>query len=195
MTTRQIFLKLVYPLIMLRNRLFPHDRSVQRNTKHKTASVPFYTLAVTANNGNGINLSSFRGKKILIVNTASNCGFTPQYAELETLYKAYRDTLVVIGFPANDFKEQEQLDDAAIAEFCSINFGVTFPLARKSQVIKGTAQTPVFTWLTHADQNGWCNQQPLWNFCKYLVDERGDLMAFFAHTVSPLDEKLVSLLK
>jgi glutathione peroxidase len=180
---------------MLRNRFFPNDKAVQRNMKHKTAPVPFHTVTVTANNGDAIDLSSFRGKKILLVNTASNCGFTPQYAELETLYKAYHDILVVIGFPANDFKEQEHLDDAGIATFCKINFGVTFPLARKSQVIKGPAQNPVFGWLTHAGQNGWCNQQPLWNFCKYLVDEQGNLMAFFAHTVSPMDEKLVGMIK
>jgi glutathione peroxidase len=195
MTPRQIFLKLVYPLIMLRNKVFPHDKSVQHNSKHVKAPVSFHAVKATANNGDPIDLNIFRGKKILLVNTASNCGFTPQYAELETLYNTYRDSLVVIGFPANDFKEQEQLDDTGIAEFCKINFGVTFPLAQKSQVIKGQAQTPVFSWLTHADQNGWCNQQPLWNFCKYLVDEQGDLMGFFAHSVSPLDTKLVELVK
>ncbi len=194
MTTRQIFLKAVYPLIMLRNKLFPHDKSVQFNTKQKSPAISFYTLPVTANNGTPIDLNQFRGKKVLIVNTASACGFTAQYGELETLFQQYQNKLVVIGFPANDFKEQEQLDDAGIAEFCKINFGVTFPLAKKSQVIKGADQTPVFKWLTNAEQNGWCNQQPLWNFSKYLVDENGNLAGFFAHSVSPLDKQLVAAL-
>jgi len=194
MTIRQFFLKALYPLIMLRTKLFPHAQAVKMNTRKTLAPVSFYTLSVTANNGSMIDLSMFRGKKILVVNTASNCGFTGQYAELEALYRDHREDLVVIGFPANDFKQQEQLDDAAIAEFCQVNFGVSFPLAKKSTVINGKDQHPVFKWLTHADQNGWCNQQPLWNFNKYLVDEQGRLIAFFAHTISPLQKEVMQFI-
>lgn len=195
MTTRQLLLKVLYPLIMLRNKLFPHDRSIQRNQHNKEAPVSFYSLHTSANNGSDISFDAFKGKKVLLVNTASNCGFTGQYAELEELYQRYRQQLVVIGFPANDFKQQEQLDDAGIAEFCKMNFGVTFPLAKKSQVIAGQAQNPVFNWLTHAKQNGWSNQQPLWNFNKYLVDQHGRLAAFFAHTVSPLHPEMIGMIE
>lgn len=195
MTQRQLFLKLAYPLLMLRSRFFPHEKSVQLNTGHASAPVPFHTLTATANNGDTIDFTALKGKKVLLVNTASGCGYTAQFAELEKLYTQFAGSLVVIGFPANDFKEQEQLDDEGIAAFCKINFGVTFPLAQKSQVINGAGQNPVFTWLTHTDQNGWCSQQPLWNFCKYLVDEEGNLMGFFAHTISPLDTKLVRLVQ
>jgi glutathione peroxidase len=194
MTPRQIFLKATYPFIMLRNRFFPHVKSIQFNTRQKKPAASIYDIPVTTLSGGSIDLALHKGKKLLLVNTASNCGFTAQYGELETLYKQNRDKLVVIGFPANDFKQQEPLDNAEIAEFCAINFGVSFPLAQKSKVIKGSGQNPVFRWLTHADQNGWCTQQPLWNFCKYLVDEQGRLLAFFAHTVSPLQKELVQLI-
>ena len=195
MTFRQVFLKAVYPLIMFRNKLFPHAQSVQLNVKNAQPRTPFHELVATANNGDALPFEKFRGKKVLLVNTASNCGFTGQYAELETLYQKYRDTLVVLGFPANDFKEQEQLNDAEIAQFCEINYGVHFPLIRKSQVVKGAHQNTVFNWLTHAEKNGWCSQQPLWNFCKYLVDEKGKLVAFFAHTISPLQKDLEDLIR
>jgi glutathione peroxidase len=195
MTTRQILLKALYPLIMLRNKLFPHDKSIQQNQRSKEPPVSFYSLETKANNGGDIHFSDFRGKKVLLVNTASNCGFTGQYAELEELHQRFPQELVVIGFPANDFKQQEQLDDAGIAEFCKVNYGVSFPLAKKSQVIDGDRQNPVFNWLTHAKQNGWSNQQPLWNFNKYLVDEEGRLAAFFAHTISPLHPEMIALIE
>jgi glutathione peroxidase len=195
MTIRQILLKAAYPLIMLRSRLFPHDKSIQKNQRLKEAPVSFYSLETKANNGSDIHFDDFKGKKVLLVNTASNCGFTGQYAELEELYQRYSPKLIVIGFPANDFKQQEQLDDAGIAEFCQENYGVRFLLAKKSQVIEGNAQNPVFNWLTHAKQNGWSNQQPLWNFNKYLVDEKGRLAAFFAHSVSPLHPDMIALIE
>lgn len=193
MTFRQILLKIFYPLLM-RSGKRKEKNMVQLNTKQTTPHTPFYSLTVTGNNGQPINLGTFKGKKILICNTASNCGYTAQYGDLEKLYEQFKDRLVVIGFPANDFKSQEPLDDEGIDAFCKINFGVTFPLAKKSVVIKSDEQNPVFNWLTHAAQNGWCDQEPLWNFCKYLVDEEGKLIAFFAHSVSPLDEQIISLL-
>jgi glutathione peroxidase len=141
-------------------------------------------------------METFRGKKVLLVNTASDCGYTGQYAELEALYKQYKDDgLVIIGFPANDFKQQEQRDDAAIAEFCKINYGVTFLLAQKSSVIKSAEQNPVFQWLSSLSLNGWNEQEPTWNFCKYIVNEDGVLEAFFPQGVSPLDESLIKYIK
>ena len=193
MTIRQILLKAFYPVIMLQRKISGTDDAIQVN-KGRQPVASIYDLSIQLNNGKVLSLSELKGKKILFANTASNCGYTAQYGELETLYEKYRDKLVVIGFPANDFKQQEPLDDAAIAEFCKVNFGVSFPLAQKSTVIKEAGQHPVFAWLTHKQQNGWCDQQPLWNFCKYLVDEEGRLIAFFAQSISPLQQELTQLI-
>lgn len=190
MTYRQSILKAIYPLIMLPGKLFGSAKAIQKNTANKLPAVSIYDLELELNNGTKVRMDQFKGKKILLVNTASDCGYTGQYEALEQLHKQYGSKLVVIGFPANDFKDQEKKDDAAIAEFCKINYGVSFLLAKKSSVIKGAEQNPLFAWLSHAEQNGWCNQQPVWNFSKYLVNETGVLTHFFAQTVSPLDAAL-----
>ncbi len=193
MTWRESILKAVYPVIMLPGKLFGSQKG-SLNTQHKIATMNFYQLSVTLNNGQTISMEQFKGKKLLLVNTASACGYTGQYAELEELYKKYKDQLVIIGFPANDFKQQEQKNDDEIAEFCKVNYGVTFLLAKKSSVIKGTEQHPVFAWLSGKEKNGWNDQQPTWNFCKYVVNEEGVLEAFFPQTVSPLDKSVIQLL-
>ena len=141
-----------------------------------------------------LDLHQYKGKKILLVNTASDCGFTAQYDELEKLYQQYKDRLVIIAFPANDFKEQEKKDDPSIATFCKLNYGISFPLMQKSHVIKGAEQNAVFQWLSDAKLNGWCDQQPVWNFSKYLINEEGELTHFFAMTVSPLGKEVVGAL-
>ena len=148
--------------------------------------VPFYTLPAILNGGKPLNLNDFKGEKILLVNTASDCGYTGQYEELEKLYREHEENLVVLGFPANDFKEQEKATDKNIAAFCKLNFGVTFPLLKKSKVIKGTGQNEIFQWLTDKNKNGWNDQAPTWNFCKYLVDENGKLVHFFSSSVEPI---------
>jgi glutathione peroxidase len=191
MTYRQSILKAIYPLIMLPGKLFGSAKAIQKNTANKLPALSIYDLELELNNGTKVRMDQFKGKKILLVNTASDCGYTGQYEALEQLHKQYGSKLVVIGFPANDFKDQEKKDDAAIAEFCKINYGVSFLLAKKSSVIKGAEQNPLFAWLSHAEQNGWCNQQPVWNFSKYLVNETGVLTHFFAQTVSPLDAALI----
>ena len=190
MTWRQSILKTIYPVIMLKTRLFPNKKEIQVNTDHVKSVTSFYALKAIANNGDTIDLSKFKGKKILLVNTASDCGYTAQYDELEKLHQQYKDKLVILGFPANDFKEQEKKDDKSIAEFCKANFGITFQLMQKSHVVKGAEQNAVFQWLSNAAQNGWCNQQPVWNFSKYLINEEGELTHFFAHTVSPLSTEV-----
>jgi glutathione peroxidase len=179
----------------LKSKLFPNEKSIQGNDKDIKPVTSIYELKTIANNGTVVDFSQFKGKKILIVNTASDCGFTPQYTELEKLHRQYKDKLVVLGFPANDFKEQEKENDSSIAEFCKINFGVTFQLMHKSQVIKGPEQNPVFYWLTHQEMNGWCDQPPVWNFSKYLVNEEGVLTNFFAQTVSPLSDAVQKAIK
>ena len=125
------------------------------------------------------------------MNTASDCGYTGQYGELEKLSQENKETLVVLGFPANDFKEQEKGTDENIASFCKLNFGVTFPLLQKSKTVKGTGQNEIFQWLTHKNKNGWNDQAPTWNFCKYLVDEDGKLVHFFASSVEPMSSEVL----
>jgi glutathione peroxidase len=157
------------------------------NTKNASPPKSLYDLSIELNNGSVLSFSELKGKKILFVNTASSCGYTPQYAELQQLYEKYKGRLEVIGFPANDFKEQEKENDAVIAAFCKTNYGVTFPLAKKNQVIKGNAQQAVFQWLTNKGLNGWNDCAPGWNFYKYLIDEEGKLVAVYPSSISPLD--------
>lgn len=195
MTPRQSFLKLVYPLWMWFSRL---GGKRSRDLKSKSPMIPpvsFYDLEAELINGNKLPFKDLKGKQVLIVNTASDCGYTPQYAELQSLHEQYRDQLVVIGFPANDFKEQEKGSDAEIAAFCSRNYGVTFPLAKKTTVIKSEAQNPVFRWLTQKELNGWNEQPPVWNFSKYLVSEEGVLLRYFDPGISPLAPDITAKLK
>jgi glutathione peroxidase len=191
MTIRQYLLKALYPVIMLLGKISPAKNAVQVNKDNKEPIVSFYSLQSTAINGDTIQFSQFKGMKVLIVNTASDCGYTGQYAELEKLYEQEKDKLVIIGFPANDFKEQEKRNNDEIASFCKKNYGVSFLLMQKSVVLKKENQNSVFQWLTDAAKNGWCNQQPVWNFSKYIVDETGKLQYFYANTVSPEDPHFI----
>ncbi|MBA4140130.1 MAG: glutathione peroxidase, partial [Segetibacter sp.] len=115
---------------------------------------------------------------------------TAQYDDLQKVHEQYRDKLVVAGFPANDFKEQEKGTDADITQFCKINFGVTFQLMKKSHVVKGSQQNEVFEWLSNKKKNGWNDRAPEWNFSKYLVNEQGILINYFAPAVSPLSDEV-----
>ena len=126
----------------------------------------------------------------MLVNTASACGYTNQYEDLQKLSEKYKDQLVVIGFPANDFKEQEKGSDEEIAEFCKVNFGVTFPLMKKSVVKKTEDQNEVYQWLTDPAKNGWNEQEPSWNFSKYLVNEKGALTNYFDPSIEPLSKEV-----
>ena len=161
-----------------------------QNTQQVKPATSFYSLHVTLNGGESLNLESLKGKKILIVNTASDCGYTSQYEDLQSLYNTHIDRLAIIAFPANDFKEQEKGDDKTIAEFCRVNFGISFPLAAKSTVVKGPNQHEVFRWLTDNNRNGWNDQEPTWNFCKYLIDEEGVLQQFFGPAISPISKQI-----
>lgn len=189
MTLRQRFLKLAYPFLM-------------RMTKNKTENIcinkqkiipffSFYDLQATMIDGKLLSFSELKGKKVLLVNTASDCGYTNQYNDLEKLYNRLKYKLVVLGFPANDFKEQEKADNNAIADFCKKNFGVTFLLMQKSSVIKGKEQNDIFNWLSDPLQNGWNNKVPVWNFTKYLVNENGVLTHYFAPGVSPVSKDVL----
>lgn len=143
--------------------------------------------------GKTINFADFKGKKILIVNTASECGFTPQYKDLEQISKEYGDKLVVVGFPANNFGGQEPGSNVEIGAFCEKKYGVTFPLAAKVSV-KGDNMAPIFKFLTEKDLNGVKDSKILWNFTKFLVDENGKLIDSFKSDVKPTDEALTKYL-
>ena len=170
----------------------PDSANPKINPSMKTS---FYTLSATLNNGEQLDFSSLKGKKVLIVNTASKCGFTSQYADLEKLSERYKDKLTIIAFPANDFANQENGSDQEISEFCKVNYGVTFPIAKKAGVVKNSDQQLVFKWLTDKEMNGWNDQAPEWNFSKYLMSENGDLLRYFESSVSPLDEQLITLIE
>lgn len=190
MTYRQKILKAAYPALMWYNKITGKKSKVMENSEGITTLKSLHNLSVHLNSGEELELATLKGKKILLVNTASNCGYTNQYDDLQKLYETNKDKLMVIGFPANDFKEQEKGTDQEIAEFCKLNYGITFPLATKSSVIKGKYQNEIFKWLSDETLNGWNDQQPTWNFCKYLVDENGKLIKYFDTAVSPLDEEV-----
>ena len=191
MTTRQKILKAFYPALMWVNNIVGSKSPALTNESIQPL-VSFYTLQTTLNNGTSFNFSLLKGKKVLIVNTASDCGYTDQYAELEKLYQQYKGQLEILAFPANDFKEQEKGNDAAIAEFCKINYGVSFPLMARSTVIKSGNQNPVFNWLTNPASNGWNSKVPGWNFSKYLVNGKGQLTHYFDSGVSPLSKEIIT---
>ena len=144
-----------------------------------------HTYAFTSIEGTSVPLSTYKGKYLLLVNVASRCGFTPQYAELEELSKRYADRLVVIGFPANDFLDQEPGTNAEIQAFCQTRYGVTFPLSQKV-VVTGAERCAIFRWLTNKGLNGWNDKEPRWNFYKYLVDPSGELVKVFPSSTTPL---------
>ncbi|EJL67481.1 glutathione peroxidase [Chryseobacterium populi] len=153
-----------------------------------------YDFKVESLDGKEIDFADFKGKKILIVNTASECGFTPQYADLEKVYEEYKDKLVVVGFPANNFGGQEPGTNTEIGAFCQKNYGVTFPLAAKVSV-KGDDTAPIFKYLTEKELNGVKNTTILWNFTKFLIDENGKLVDTFVSTTKPTDEAITKYLK
>lgn len=191
MTYRQKVLKAVYPAWMWMTRLAGKNRT-RLSGNGQAPPVSFYSLKAVYNNGDTLDFSTLKGKKVLLVNTASDCGYTSQYNDLQALADQYSGSLVVIGFPANDFKEQEKGTDEEIAEFCKSNFGLRFPLMKKSVVISAPAQNAVYAWLTDPAKNGWNNKPPTWNFSKYLVNEAGVLTHYFDPSVSPLSADVVN---
>lgn len=190
MTYRQKVLKAIYPGLMWVTGLAGKKSKAMSNTNRVQPGTSIYTLNVTLNNGQQLPLGSLQGKKLLLVNTASDCGYTSQYEDLQKLSEEYRDRLIVIGFPANDFKEQEKGNDEEIAAFCKANFGISFPLARKSIVLKQDGQNEVFRWLSDKKLNGWNDQAPTWNFCKYLISEDGVLLEYFGSAISPASKEI-----
>ena len=195
MTTRQKFLKFIYPLIIKGSKLKGSHNKIFKNKDHVQPTTPVYNIQFQCSTSNIENLSSYKGKKILIVNTASDCGYTNQYETLQKLYDQYAHKLVIIGFPSNDFKEQEKGSDSEIGQFCTINYGITFPLAKKSVVVKSAQQNKIFDWLSNKPNNGWLDEAPSWNFCKYLINENGVLTHYFESAVEPLSADIVNAIQ
>ncbi len=183
-------MKWLYPAVVVLGKLQGKSKVIKNTTANKP-SASIYDLSVHLNNGQPVPLKNFKGKKILLVNTASNCGYTNQYAELQKLYTHSKEDLVIVAFPANDFQEQEKGNDEEINQFCQVNYGVSFPLAKKSSVIKSPTQNEIFRWLTDARLNGWNSQAPTWNFSKYLINEEGVLTHYFDPAVSPLSTEMI----
>lgn len=195
MTIRQRVLKAIYPAVTWLGRVTGKNSKVFSNETSSAPPQSLYDLSVTLNNGESVSFSTFKGKKILLVNTASDCGYTDQYDDLQKLYEENKAKLVIVGFPANDFKEQEKGTDEEIAQFCKLNYGVTFPLAKKTTVLAGADQHPVFQWLTDKNKNGWTNKKPSWNFSKYLINEEGILVNYFDPSISPTGKEMIEAIK
>jgi glutathione peroxidase len=165
--------------------------TAENSNNFQTQSI--YDFKVEGLTGGTIDFADFKGKKILIVNTASKCGFTPQYKELQELYEKYKDRLVIVGFPANNFLSQEPGSNETINEFCKKNYGVTFPMAAKISV-KEKSMAPVYKWLCNKSENGVMNAKVKWNFNKFLLDEKGVLMAKFNSKIKPMSEEITGKL-
>lgn len=160
-----------------------------------SAQQNFHDFTVKDIEGGDFDLSTLKGKKVLVVNTASKCGLTPQYEQLQALYEQYGgDDFVIIGFPANNFLKQEPGSNNEIAEFCERNYGVTFPMMEKISV-KGDDMHPLYQWLTQKAENGKLDSKVAWNFQKYLIDKDGNLVEMVKPKVKPDDEKIVSWIK
>jgi glutathione peroxidase len=157
------------------------------------AAATIYDFKVPGLDGGTIDFAAFKGKKILIVNTASQCGYTPQYQALQKLYTKYGGTVVVVGFPANNFGGQEPGSNTEIKAFCQKNYGVTFPMAEKVSV-KGDDMAPIFKWLTTKSLNGVMDAEIKWNFNKFLIDGDGKLVAKFDSKTEPFSPDIISKL-
>ncbi len=170
------------------------SKKVIQQTEDKGDTERFKTLhdfTVKDIDGKQFDLASLKGKKVLVVNVASKCGFTPQYEDLQALYERYgNQNFVVIGFPANNFNNQEPGNNQAIKEFCTTNYGVTFPMMEKVSV-KGKDQAPLYKWLTQKSENGVLDQEVTWNFQKFLLNEQGELVNVVMPKESPLSDKIV----
>lgn len=193
-TFKQKVLRIMYPIIRKMGKKGKNG-TVLINAQKTVPSASIYDLNVDLNSGKTLNFSDFKGKKMILVNTASNCGYTGQYSELQSLHERFGDTLQIIAFPANDFAEQEKSNDTDIAQFCQLNYGVTFPVAKKGVVLKKDEQQQVFKWLTDKNRNSWNEHAPDWNFSKYIIDENGVLTYYFGPSISPLDEVFIEALK
>ncbi|HEY6974708.1 MAG TPA: glutathione peroxidase [Chitinophagaceae bacterium] len=186
----KIFLATAFSLACIAASAKPGHKKEVSNAPAKN----IYDFKIKSLEGGTIDFSQYKGKKILIVNTASKCGFTPQYAGLEKLYEQYKDKLVIVGFPSDNFGGQEYHDNDSIKSFCQKNYGVTFPLTTRVDV-KGDKITPVYKYLCNKSENGVLDATISWNFNKFIIDENGNLLAHFDSKVTPDSEELLKYIQ
>ncbi len=160
----------------------------------KAQNMNIYDIKMESLSGDTIDFADFKGKKLLIVNVASKCGFTPQYAGLQELHEEYGEDVTILGVPCNQFGGQEPGSHEEIAEFCQKNYGVSFLITEKVDV-KGKEQHPLYTWLTNKEQNGVEDSSVKWNFHKYIIDEEGNLIGEFGSRTEPMSEEIINLIK
>ena len=158
-----------------------------------SGSKSFYDLSINDINGEEINLERFKGKKIMIVNVASRCGYTSQYRDLQSLYEKNKDKLEIIAVPCNDYGSQESGSNSDIKNFCETNYGVSFTMGSKQQ-IKSSPMSDLYRWLSDPKQNGWNSSLPSWNFCKYVINEDGQLTHFLRSGVSPTGKEMSEII-
>lgn len=173
---------------------FRIPRLAMGNPKPDAPSVYDQPFTLRSLDGKPVDFSQWKGKKLLVVNVASNCGYARQYEGLQKLWEESEGRYAIVGFPSDDFGGQEKDTAAEIGAYCTKNFGVTFPLFEKNSVTGSSAQ-PLFSWLTEKNKNGWNAYPPAWNFTKFLLNERGQLVAYFGPNVEPEDRELVDALK
>jgi glutathione peroxidase len=161
-------------------------------TEMNAAAPNFYQFKMKGIDGKEIDFSQYKGKKVIVLNTASKCGYTPQYADWEKFHQANKD-IVILGFPANEFGGQEPGTNSEIASFCQKNYGVSFQMMEKV-VVKGAEKCNLYSWLSDKSKNGWNEKEPSWNFCKYVINEKGELVNFFASGVKPTSAEFIAAL-
>lgn len=176
-------------IYILRERIFKVNEKAPDNNMIFNEN-NFYKLSANDIDGNKIDFSQFKGKKLLIVNVASKCGYTSQYKDLQELHKKYNDKITILAFPSNNFGFQEPGSNDQIEEFCETNYGIEFQLFEKSDV-RGKNINSVYRWLSSINDNGWNDKSPRWNFFKYLVDETGSLKAVYSSNVNPMDNEII----
>jgi len=191
---KQLNFIILFLLIASLSNAQPPEGTSFLNTPVLQMKQSIHSFNVPGITGDTIHFANFKGKKILIVNTASKCGYTPQYTDLERLYESYKNNLVIVGFPANDFKQQEPGSNEEINAFCKKNYGVTFPMAAKISVI-GENIHPIYAWLTSKEKNGVMDAEVKWNFNKFLLDEEGFLLMKFDSDINPLDPEITKRIK
>jgi len=191
-------MKLFYyalPILSIMIISFLYSKNNRAQIDISNLSKSFYDYTATSIDGEVISMADYKGKVVLIVNVASKCGFTPQYKALQSLSEKYKDDIVVLGFPANNFLWQEPGKNDKIKQFCQTQYGVTFPMFEKVSVKKNKNQHPIFSWLSSANLNGWNNNAPSWNFYKYLIDKDGKLVDVFSSKVTPMSEEIIKYLE
>ncbi len=180
--------------VWITNTSFIAEIHENRLTENYISERGFYDMEFESINGTMISLSDFKGKYVLIVNTASRCGYTKQYKDLQKIHEEYKDELVVIGFPCNDFASQEKGTNQEILNFCQKNYGVDFLLSKKIK-IKGEECHPIFNWLTKKSQNGVLNHKVSWNFNKFLIDPNGNLLGAYSSSTKPFDAQIINQIR